>query len=207
MTADISRADGKVYWSGIGWDDSLTPDTYRIEDAVDFVFDEEDYERVMLEARKWAGAPANAELMSSNERGRLEEEWPPARSENEWLLFYLGGLNVTQIARLCGINDEAVRHSIRQREALDPTISARRLILHDRPRRGEPRKVGRDRDWDRWYAAAFRFIAQHGRFPRQLGGPAEKGMQRWLYRQRLKLGAGELDQRQVRLLDALGEWR
>lgn len=106
--------------------------------------------------------------MSSNERGRLEEQWPPARSESEWLLFYLRGLNVTQIARLCRINHEAVRHSIRQREAIDPTISARRLILHDRPRPGQLRKVGRDRDWDRWYATVFRFIAQHGRFPDSL---------------------------------------
>lgn len=32
-------------------------------------------------------------------------------------------------------------------------------------------------------------------------------MQRWLYRQRLKLTAGQLDPRQVRLLGGLGEWR
>jgi hypothetical protein len=53
MTADIRHEAGKVYWSGIGWDDSFTPDAYRIENAVDFVFDEVEYERVLLEAREW----------------------------------------------------------------------------------------------------------------------------------------------------------
>lgn len=50
----IRRADGRVHWSGIGWDDSLTEDTYRIENTVDFVFDETEYEHVLLDARKWA---------------------------------------------------------------------------------------------------------------------------------------------------------
>lgn len=52
VTADIRRADGNVHWSGIGWDDSLDEDTYRIENAVDFVFDEADYEHVLLKARE-----------------------------------------------------------------------------------------------------------------------------------------------------------
>ncbi len=52
VTADIRREDGKVYWSGVGWDDSLDEDTYRIENAVDFVFDEAEYERILLEARE-----------------------------------------------------------------------------------------------------------------------------------------------------------
>lgn len=51
VTADIRRENGKVYWSGIGWDDSLSADTYRIENAVDFVFDEAEYDRVLLLAR------------------------------------------------------------------------------------------------------------------------------------------------------------
>lgn len=59
VTVDIRREDGKVYWSGIGWDDSFDADTYRIENAVDFVFDEAEYERVLLNARaRFAGRPA-----------------------------------------------------------------------------------------------------------------------------------------------------
>lgn len=52
VTADIRRADGKVYWSRIGWDNNYDPETIPIENAADFVFDEADYERVLLEARK-----------------------------------------------------------------------------------------------------------------------------------------------------------
>lgn len=53
VTADIRRKDGRVYWSGIGWDDSLDEDTYRIENAVDFVFDEAACEGVLLTEREW----------------------------------------------------------------------------------------------------------------------------------------------------------
>ena len=53
VTVDIRREDGKVYWSGIGWDNNYDPDTVRIENAVDFVFDEADYEHVLLEALEW----------------------------------------------------------------------------------------------------------------------------------------------------------
>ncbi|MHA7146302.1 hypothetical protein ACX80U_16455 [Arthrobacter sp. TmT3-37] len=51
MTVDISRADGKVLWSRLGWDNSYDPETEQIENAVEFVFDELNYERVLLEAR------------------------------------------------------------------------------------------------------------------------------------------------------------
>lgn len=44
--------NGKVYWSGIGWDVSFDADTYRIENAVDFVFDEAEYKRLLLKARE-----------------------------------------------------------------------------------------------------------------------------------------------------------
>lgn len=52
VTVDIRREDGMVYWSGIGWDVSFDADTYRIENAVDFVFDEAEYERLLLKARE-----------------------------------------------------------------------------------------------------------------------------------------------------------
>ncbi|KRF04333.1 hypothetical protein ASH00_14615 [Arthrobacter sp. Soil782] len=138
--------------------------------------------------------------------GRSDDPWPPAASEDEWLLFYLRGLTFAQIARWCRVNAETVRYRILQRVALDPSIAGRRLMLHDRPR-FQPSRVGRDRAWDKRYAAVFRFVADQGRHPKQLGGPAERGMQRWLYVQRLKLEAGELDERRLELLDALGEWR
>lgn len=32
----------------------------------------------------------------------LQNPWPPARPEDEWLLFYLRGLTFAQIARLPG---------------------------------------------------------------------------------------------------------
>lgn len=134
-----------------------------------------------------------------------EDQWPPARSEDEWLLFYLGGVSIRQIARWCRVNHETVRYSIRQREKVTPSITARRLVLHDRPRY-QPPADRRERAWDKRYTAVFRFVAEQGRYPKQLGGPAERGMQRWLYSQRLKLEAGELDPRKVELLDALGEW-
>ena len=83
-----------------------------------------------------------------------EEPWPPATSENEWLLMYLRGLTFAQIERWCRVNAETVRRSICQ----------------------------------------------------QLGSRRERGMQRWLHNQRLKLEAGELDPRREELLDALGEY-
>lgn len=135
-----------------------------------------------------------------------DEPWPPAASEDEWLLFYLKGLTFAQIARWCRVNAETVRHSIKQREAVHPSLFGRRLMLHDRPRY-EPPRVGRGRAWDKRYAAVFRFVATEGRFPKQLGGPDEKAMQRWLYNQRLKLAAEDLDRRQMELLNVLGEWR
>lgn len=51
VTVDISRANGKMHWSRLGWDNSYDPETEQIENAVEFVFDELDYERVLLEAR------------------------------------------------------------------------------------------------------------------------------------------------------------
>lgn len=132
-----------------------------------------------------------------------EDQWPPAKSEDEWLLFYLRGLTGARIARLCGVHPETVRYSLRQREALDPSIFGRRLVPHERPRYKPPRH-GRELAWDRRYTAVFRFVAAQGRLPRQLGGRVECGLQRWLYSQRLKHEAGDLDSRQVELLDVLG---
>lgn len=54
---------------------------------------------------------------------------------------------------------------------------------------------------------AFQFVAEHGCFPKQLGGPVERGMQKWLNAKRLKLDVGKLDDRRIELLDALGDWR
>lgn len=51
VTVDIRHEDGKVYWSRLGWDNSYDPETDQIENAVDFVFDELEYEQVLLEAR------------------------------------------------------------------------------------------------------------------------------------------------------------
>ena len=51
VTADLRLEKGLVHWSGIGWDDSLSEDTYRIETALDFVFDAQQYEQTLLEAR------------------------------------------------------------------------------------------------------------------------------------------------------------
>lgn len=147
--------------------------------------------------------------MTAEERARddpsAEDLWPPARSEDEWLLFYLRGLSGARIARLCRVHPETVRYSLRQREALDPSIFGRRLVLHDRPR-NQVKWKGRELAWDRRYTAVFRFVATQGRLPKQLGGREERGLQRWLYAQRLKLEAGELDPRREELLDVLGEW-
>lgn len=144
--------------------------------------------------------------MKADRAADTEDPWPPARSKDEWLLFYLCGVSIPQIARWCRVNHETVRYSIRQREALTPSIIGRRLVLHDRPRYRPP-TVGRELAWDRRYAAVFRFVAEQGRFPKQLGSPVERGMQRWLYAQRLKLEAGGLGEKRRKLLDALGEWR
>ncbi len=143
--------------------------------------------------------------MTAKEAG-AEDQWPPAGSGDEWLLFYLRGLTFAQVARLCRVNAEMVRHSIRQREVLDPSILGRRLVLHDRPRY-RPSRHGRAVAWERRYTAVFRLVAEQGRLPKQLGSPHERGLQRWLYSQRLKRAAGELDPRQEELLDRLGEWR
>ncbi|GAA2173530.1 hypothetical protein GCM10009784_08200 [Arthrobacter parietis] len=140
------------------------------------------------------------------EEASPEDQWPPARSEDEWLLFYLHGLSGARIARLCRVHPETVRYSLRHRETLDPSIFGRRLFLHDHPRY-RPLTRGRETAWDRRYTAVFRFVADQGRLPKQLGGSIERGLQRWLYTQRLKLEAGKLDPRQVELLDVLGEWR
>jgi hypothetical protein len=78
-------------------------------------------------------------------------------------------------------------------------------VLHDRPRYKPPAAVGRDRAWDKHYAEVFRFISEQDRFPKQLGSPHERSMQRWLHAQRLKLAAGELGERRRELLDALGK--
>lgn len=93
-----------------------------------------------------------------------------------------------------------------QRAALDPAMLGRRLVFHDRPHY-EPPTDRRARAWDKRYAAVFRSVAEQGRFPRQLGGPHERAMQRWLYNQRRELEAGELDEGPEELLDALAEWR
>jgi hypothetical protein len=45
-----------------------------------------------------------------------DDQWPPARSEDEWLLMYLRGVSIPKITAVCRVNHEAVRHSIRQRE-------------------------------------------------------------------------------------------
>lgn len=142
--------------------------------------------------------------MTAEEAGP-EDQWPPARSEDEWLLFHLRGLSGARIARLCRVHPETVRYSLRQRETLDPSIFGRRLVFHDRPR-NQVKRLGREIAWDRRYTALFRFVALHGRFPKQLGGPVERSLQRWLYSQRLKLEAGKLDPRRRELLDVLGEW-
>ena len=44
VTVDIRRENGMVRWEGIGWDDSYSDDTYRIENAVGFAFDEQEYD-------------------------------------------------------------------------------------------------------------------------------------------------------------------
>lgn len=131
------------------------------------------------------------------------DSWPPAKSEDEWLLFYLRGLTFAQIARWCRVSAETVRYSIKQRETVNPSLFGRRLLHHDRPRYEPPANL-RGITWDKRYAALFRFVAAQGRFPKQLGSPAERGMQRWLYKQRLKLEAGELELWQEELLDKLG---
>jgi hypothetical protein len=51
VTADIRRADGKVYWSRIGWDNNYDPDPILL-DSTGFVFDEASYDRVLLQARE-----------------------------------------------------------------------------------------------------------------------------------------------------------
>lgn len=51
VTTDLRKEGGFVYWSGIGWDDSLSDETYRIGNAVDFVFDAQQYEQTLIEAR------------------------------------------------------------------------------------------------------------------------------------------------------------
>lgn len=91
-------------------------------------------------------------------------------------------------------------------EKLTPAITGWRLILHDRPRHKRP---GRSRDtaWDKRYTALFRFVAEQGRFPKQLGGPVEHGIQRGLYNQRVNRKAAKLDQWQEELLEVLGDWR
>lgn len=96
--------------------------------------------------------------MTARESG-AEDQWPPAGSGDEWLLFYLRGLTFAQVARLCRMNAEIVRHSIRQREVLDPPIFGRRLVLHDRPRYRPPRH-GRAVAWERRYTAVFRLVAE-----------------------------------------------
>ncbi|WP_026551389.1 helicase associated domain-containing protein [Arthrobacter sp. H20] len=63
----------------------------------------------------------------------------------------------------------------------------------------------RERAWNRRYTALFRFVAEQGRFPKQLGGPVERGLERWLYTQRIKLSSAELDHEREDLLDLLGE--
>jgi hypothetical protein len=80
-----------------------------------------------------------------------KNQWPPARSEDEWLLMYLRGVPIPKIARWCRVNHETVRHSIRQREKLTPSIIGRRLVLHDRPRHQAARH-GKELSWDRHYA-------------------------------------------------------
>lgn len=155
--------------------------------------------------RTWRSYP-NRGMTAPDEASDIEDRWPPARSEDEWLLFYLRGVSIPQVARWCRVNLETVRYRIRQREALTLSIFGRRLILHDQPRYRPPTD-GRELAWEKRYAAVFRFVAEQGRFPKQLGGPVERGMQRWLYTQRLKLEAGGLDEERRELLDALGEWR
>lgn len=43
-------------------------------------------------------------------------QWPPARSEDEWLYFYLRGLSLAQVAKLCRVSHMVVRYSIPCRE-------------------------------------------------------------------------------------------
>jgi hypothetical protein len=60
VTANIRRADGKVYWSRLGWNNSYEPGTDYIKNAPDFVFDELEYEQVLLETRaRLVGEQAN----------------------------------------------------------------------------------------------------------------------------------------------------
>lgn len=47
----IRRADRKVYWSHIDWDNNHDPDPILVESA-GFVFDEIDHGRVLLDARR-----------------------------------------------------------------------------------------------------------------------------------------------------------
>ncbi|MCG2623130.1 hypothetical protein LVY72_14605 [Arthrobacter sp. I2-34] len=52
VTADITRRDGMVYWSNLGWNFSYEQDTNLIPKAAVFAFDEREYDRVLLEARE-----------------------------------------------------------------------------------------------------------------------------------------------------------
>jgi hypothetical protein len=52
-----------------------------------------------------------------------------------------------------------------QREAVNPSVFDRRLMLHDWPHYESPR-VGRERAWDKRYAAVFRFVAEQGHLPK-----------------------------------------
>ena len=93
-----------------------------------------------------------------------------------------------------------------QREAVNPSVFDRRLMLHDWPHYESPR-VGRERAWDKRYAAVFRFVAEQGHLPKQRCSPHERGLQRWFYKQRLRFEAGELDPQREESFGVLGEWR
>ncbi|MDF9278835.1 helicase associated domain-containing protein [Arthrobacter sp. EH-1B-1] len=136
-------------------------------------------------------------------------EWGPATSRGEWTLMYIRGLTIRQIAAVCRVDYEKVRLHIRSRERRDPTISGRRLLLHDRPRPAPAWWTPPQREpWEHKYIQLRHFIQQHNRFPSQLSADQEeKNLHRWLRHQRIRYTDGRMTGNQSRQLDSLGPWR
>lgn len=136
-------------------------------------------------------------------------EWGPATSRGEWTLMYVRGLTIRQIATLCRVDYEKVRLHIRSQERRDPTLSGRRLILHDQPAPAPPQPAAPYREpWEDKFVHLRTFVHDRRRFPQQLSPhPEEKNLHRWLRHQRTRYTEGRMSEGQARQLDTLGQWR
>ncbi|MDF9279591.1 helicase associated domain-containing protein [Arthrobacter sp. EH-1B-1] len=136
-------------------------------------------------------------------------EWGPATSREEWLLMYLRGLSIKQIAELCRVKYEKVRLHIRYQERRYPTLLGRRLILHDQPAPAPPQPAAPYRQpWEEKFAQLRTFVRRRRRFPQQLSpNLEEKNLHRWLRYQRARYTDGRMTEEQSRQLDTLGVWR